>query len=81
MAAELWHCFYREGNCFEVLPTSIFQSYSNQFFTINLYSDIGKISLAVGTISLLSTLNKVKILIAEVVHKIIKYNFILMLTY
>lgn len=29
-------------------------------------------SLAVGAISLLSTLNKVEILIAEVVHKIIK---------
>lgn len=37
-------------------------------------------SLAIGTISLLSTLNKVKILIAAVVHKIIKDNFILMLT-
>lgn len=38
-------------------------------------------TLAEGTILLLSTLNKVKILIAEVVHKIIEYSFILRLSH
>lgn len=75
--ATIW--WLRYGTVFigkEIVLRSFQQAFFNltaiNFFTINLYSEVGQMSLAVGTMSLLSTLNKVEILIAEVVHKIIK---------